>query len=60
MVKNKIIVAAASIQENTVCLHTSNLCIFNFNKFKFLNKDNECALKAMFVITRKAQYYWRI
>ena len=40
-----------------ICLHTSNLCIsFIFNKFKFLNKGDECALKALLVIIRKARF----
>ena len=38
-----------------ICLHTCNLCTsFIFNKFKFLNKSDECALKALLVIIRKA------
>ena len=32
------------------------MCMIYFNKFKFLNKDNECALNALFVIIRKAPF----
>ena len=46
-----------SLLDAYVCLHTSNLGIsFILNKFKFLNKGDECALKALLVIIRKARF----